>query len=233
MDGICFASCLSSKLNSCSVKRRPEYRTIKEDGQVQEEIKKSRFICHAKRVYSEEEARDFITAIKKEHYKATHNCSAFIVGERSEIKRTSDDGEPSGTAGIPMLGVLENHNLTNVCVVVTRYFGGIKLGAGGLIRAYAGSVALAVKEIGIIEIKEQAGIQIHMTYAQYQEYGNFLKEHNLIELETNFTDQVDTMIFIDKEKKDGIKADLIEFFNGKVTLTDKGLREVEVPVNLS
>ena len=210
-----------------------EYRTIKEDGQVQEEIKKSRFICHTKRVYNEEEARDFISAIKKEHYKATHNCSAFIVGERSEIKRTSDDGEPSGTAGIPMLGVLENHNLTNVCVVVTRYFGGIKLGAGGLIRAYAGSVALAVKEIGIIEIKEQAGIQIHMTYAQYQEYGNFLKEHNLIELETNFTDQVDTMIFIDKEKKDGIKAELIEFFNGKVTLTDKGLREVEVPVNLS
>ena len=210
-----------------------EYRTIKEDGQVQEEIKKSRFICHAKRVYSEEEARDFITAIKKEHYKATHNCSAFIVGERSEIKRTSDDGEPSGTAGVPMLGVLENHNLTNVCVVVTRYFGGIKLGAGGLIRAYAGSVALAVKEIGIIEIKEQAGIQIHMSYAQYQEYGNFLKEHNLIELETNFTDQVDTMIFVDKERKDDIKADLIEFFNGKVTLTDKGLREVEVPVNLS
>ena len=210
-----------------------EYRTIKEDGQVQEEIKKSRFICHAKRVYTEDEARDFISAIKKEHYKATHNCSAFIVGERSEIKRTSDDGEPSGTAGVPMLGVLENHNLTNVCVVVTRYFGGIKLGAGGLIRAYAGSVALAVKEIGIIEIKEQAGIQIHMTYAQYQEYGNFLKEHNLMELETNFTDQVDTMIFIDKEKKDGIKADLIEFFNGKVTLTDKGLRKVEAPVNLS
>ena len=210
-----------------------EYRTIKEDGQVQEEIKKSRFICHAKRVYNEEEARDFISAIKKEHYKATHNCSAFIVGERSEIKRTSDDGEPSGTAGIPMLGVLENHNLNNDCVVVTRYFGGIKLGAGGLIRAYAGSVALAVKEIGIIEIKEQAGIQIHMTYAQYQEYGNFLKEHNLIELETNFTDQVDTILFIDKEKKDGIKADLIEFFNGKVTLTDKGLREVEIPVNLS
>ena len=209
-----------------------EYRTIKEDGQVQEEIKKSRFICHAKRVYNEEEARDFISAIKKEHYKATHNCSAFIVGERSEIKRTSDDGEPSGTAGVPMLGVLENHNLTNVCVVVTRYFGGIKLGAGGLIRAYAGSVALAVKEIGIVEIKEQAGISIQMSYAQYQEYGNFLKENNLIELETNFTDQVDTMIFVDKERKDDIKADLIEFFNGKVTLTDKGLREVEVPVNL-
>ena len=209
-----------------------EFRTIKEDGQVQEEIKKSRFICHAKRVYSEEEARDFITAIKKEHYKATHNCSAFIVGERSEIKRTSDDGEPSGTAGVPMLGVLENHNLTNVCVVVTRYFGGIKLGAGGLIRAYAGSVALAVKEIGIIEIKEQAGIAIQMSYAQYQEYSNFLKEHNLMELETTFTDQIDTIIYLDKEEKENTKAALVEFFNGKVTLTDQGLREVEVPVNL-
>ena len=209
-----------------------EFRTIKEDGQVQEEIKKSRFICHAKRVYSEEEARAFITAIKKEHYKATHNCSAFIIGERSEIKRTSDDGEPSGTAGVPMLGVLENHNLTNVCVVVTRYFGGIKLGSGGLIRAYAGSVALAVKEIGIVEIKEQAGIQIQMSYAQYQEYGNFLKEHNLMELETNFTDQVDTIIFVDKEDKEDTNAALIEFFNGKVILTDQGLREVEVPVNL-
>ena len=209
-----------------------EFRTIKEDGQVQEEIKKSRFICHAKRVYSEEEARDFITAIKKEHYKATHNCSAFIIGERSEIKRTSDDGEPSGTAGIPMLGVLENHNLTNVCVVVTRYFGGIKLGAGGLIRAYASSVALAVKEIGIIETKEQAGIAIQLSYAQYQEYSNFLKEHNLIELDTNFTDQVDTMIYVNKEEKENIKAALVEFFNGKVTLTDQGLREVEVPVNL-
>ena len=210
-----------------------EFRTIREDGQVQEEIKKSRFICHAKRVYREEEARDFITAIKKEHYKATHNCSAFIIGERSEIKRTSDDGEPSGTAGVPMLGVLENHNLTNICVVVTRYFGGIKLGAGGLIRAYAGSVALAVKEIGIIEIKEQAGIQIQMTYAQYQEYGNFLKDHNLMEIETNFTDQVETMIFVDKENKEHIKSELIEFYNGKVILVDKGLREVEVPVNLA
>ena len=209
-----------------------EFKTIKENGQVQEEIKKSRFICHAKRVYSEEEARDFITAIKKEHYKATHNCSAFVVGERSEIKRTSDDGEPSGTAGVPMLGVLENHNLTNVCVVVTRYFGGIKLGAGGLIRAYAGSVALAVKEIGIIEIKEQAGIAIQMSYAQYQEYSNFLREHKLTEIDTNFTDQIDTIIYVDKEEKENIKSALVEFFNGKVTLTDQGLREVEVPVNL-
>ena len=182
-----------------------EYRTIRQDGQAQEEIKKSRFICHAKRVYSEEEARDFIAAIKKEHYKATHNCSAFIVGEKSEIKRTSDDGEPSGTAGVPMLGVMENHQVTNVCFVVTRYFGGIKLGAGGLIRAYAGSVSLAI---------------------------NFLKAEDLIEFDTEFTDLVATTIYIDKQDKEPLEQKLIEFFNGKIQIDDQGLREVEIPLTV-
>ena len=209
-----------------------EYRTIRQDGQAQEEIKKSRFICHAKRVYSEEEARDFIAAIKKEHYKATHNCSAFIVGEKSQIKRTSDDGEPSGTAGVPMLGVMENHQLTNVCFVVTRYFGGIKLGAGGLIRAYAGSVALAIKEIGLIEIKEQAGLRLKMSYSQYQNFDNFLKAEDLIEFDTEFTDLVVTTIYIDKQEKEPLEQKLIEFFNGKIQIDDQGLREVEIPLTV-
>ncbi|CEL90972.1 YigZ family protein [Streptococcus sanguinis] len=205
-----------------------EFKTIKEDGMVQEEIKKSRFICHVKRVYSEEEARAFIAAIKKEHYKATHNCSAFVIGEKSDIKRTSDDGEPSGTAGVPMLGVLEKHNLTNLCVVVTRYFGGIKLGAGGLIRAYAGSVTLAIKEIGLVEIKEQAGLRLQLSYSQYQDFTNFLKVQNLEETDTIFTELVDTTIYIDKNIKEITKRNLTEFFNGKIELTDLGLREVEV-----
>ena len=209
-----------------------EYRTIRQDGQAQEEIKKSRFICHAKCVYSEEEARDFIAAIKKEHYKATHNCSAFIVGEKSEIKRTSDDGEPSGTAGVPMLGVMENHQVTNVCFVVTRYFGGIKLGAGGLIRAYAGSVALAIKEIGLIEIKEQAGLRLKMSYSQYQNFDNFLKAEDLIEFDTEFTDLVATTIYIDKQEKEPLEQKLIEFFNGKIQIDDQGLREVEIPLTV-
>lgn len=209
-----------------------EYRTIRQDGQAQEEIKKSRFICHAKRVYSEEEARNFIAAIKKEHYKATHNCSAFIVGEKSEIKRTSDDGEPSGTAGVPMLGVMENHQLTNVCFVVTRYFGGIKLGAGGLIRAYAGSVALAIKEIGLIEIKEQAGLRLKMSYSQYQNFDNFLKAEDLIEFDTEFTDLVATTIYIDKQEKEPLEQKLVEFFNGKTQIDDQGLREVEIPLTV-
>ena len=207
-----------------------EFKTIKENGRVEEEIKKARLICHVKRVETEEEARDFINSIKKEHYKATHNCSAFILGEKSEIKRTSDDGEPSGTAGIPMLGVLESHQLTNLCVVVTRYFGGIKLGAGGLIRAYAGSVALAVKEIGLVEIKEQVGLRLQLSYSQYQEYANFLKSENLMEFDTEFTDSVATTIFVNKEDQNRIEEGLIEFFNGKVQLSNQVIRQVEVPI---
>ncbi|MGO5579521.1 YigZ family protein [Streptococcus milleri] len=210
-----------------------EFRTIKEDGQVQEEIKKSRFICHIKRVTTENEARNFIQAVKKEHYKATHNCSAFILGERSEMKRSSDDGEPSGTAGVPMLGVLENHQLTNVCAVVTRYFGGTKLGAGGLIRAYSSSVALAIKEIGIVHIKEQLGLRIALSYSQYQELPNFLKAKHLQEQDTSFTEQVQTTIFVDKDDKDSVIEELIELFNGKIDITDQGLRKVEVPISLS
>ena len=207
-----------------------EFKTIKEDGMVQEEIKKSRFICHVKRVYSEEEARAFIAAIKKEHYKATHNCSAFIIGEKSDIKRTSDDGEPSGTAGVPMLGVLEKHKLTNLCVVVTRYFGGIKLGAGGLIRAYAGSVALAIKEIGLVEIKEQAGLRLKLSYSQYQDFTNFLKAENLTEYDTEFTDTVSTLLFVDKGERELLKDKLTEFFKGKLEMMNQGLRQVEVPL---
>lgn len=210
-----------------------EFRTIKEDGQVQEEIKKSRFICHIKRVTTEDEARNFIQAVKKEHYKATHNCSAFILGERSEMKRISDDGEPSGTAGVPMLGVLENHQLTNVCAVVTRYFGGIKLGAGGLIRAYAGSVALAIKEIGSVHIKEQLGLRLTLSYSQYQELPNFLKAKQLQEQDTAFTDQVQTTIFVDKDDKESVIESLIELFNGKIDIVEQGLRKVEVPISLS
>ena len=210
-----------------------EFRTIKEDGQVQEEIKKSRFICHIKRVTTENEARNFIQAVKKEHYKATHNCSAFILGERSEMKRSSDDGEPSGTAGVPMLGVLENHQLTNVCAVVTRYFGGTKLGAGGLIRAYSSNVALAIKEIGIVHIKEQLGLRIALSYSQYQELPNFLKANHLQEQDTSFTEQVQTTIFVDKDDKDSIIEELIELFNGKIDIVEQGLRNVEVPSSFS
>lgn len=207
-----------------------EFKTIKEDGIVEEEIKKSRFICFMKRVTNEEEAREFINKIKKEHYKATHNCSAFILGENMKIKRSSDDGEPSGTAGIPMLTVLENHELTNVATVVTRYFGGVKLGAGGLIRAYAGAVAKAVKEIGMVQVKEQEGLFISMSYAQYQEFANWRAGHGLEEHETQFTTDVSTMIFVDMEDVGQTVASLTEFYHGKVLVEQADSRIVEVPI---
>ncbi len=208
-----------------------EFKTIKEDGSIEIEIKKSRFICYLKRVRTEEDARDFITSIKKEHHKANHNCSAFILGERAEIKRSSDDGEPSGTAGVPMLTVLENHELTNLAVVVTRYFGGIKLGVGGLIRAYAGAVAEAIKRIGCVEVKEQQGLELTLTYSQYQDFNNWCVTQNLAECDTQFLENISTTLYLDKEAVEKTMADLIEHYHGKIEMNKTGVRVVEVPIN--
>ena len=208
-----------------------EYITIKEDGVVEEEIKKSRFICHLKRVKTEDEARDFIHRIKKEHHKANHNCSCFILGENAEIKRSSDDGEPSGTAGVPMLTVLEKQGLTDTVAVVTRYFGGIKLGAGGLIRAYAGSVAKAIAEIGMVLVKEQEGITVHLDYAQYQEFANWRNKHGLDEYDTQFLADIETTIYTDKNQVETILADLEDFYHGKVHAKTSGNRIVELPLH--
>ena len=125
--------------------------TIVRDFQHEIVIEKSRFICTLKKTATEEEAQDFIKDTKKKYWDATHNCSAYIIGESGMAQRSNDDGEPSGTAGLPMLEVLRKNNLHNVAAVVTRYFGGIKLGAGGLVRAYTNSVASAIEEAGIAE----------------------------------------------------------------------------------
>lgn len=204
------------------------YKTIKEDGIVEEEIKKSRFICHLKRISREEEGRDYIAQIKKEHYKANHSCSAMIIGEDGLLKRSSDDGEPSGTAGVPMLTVLEKQELTNVVAVVTRYFGGIKLGAGGLIRAYAGSVANATKEIGLVEVKEQEGIKLELSYPQYQTLANFLQAEGLQEFDTEFLDQVTSYLYLDPENVEGVLERLNDFYQGKLSWQKSGSKIVEV-----
>lgn len=207
------------------------FKTISKNNIVEQEIKKSRFICHLKRVTSEEEAREFIASIKKEHYKANHSCSAMIIGENSEIKRSSDDGEPSGTAGVPMLTVLEKQELTNVVAVVTRYFGGIKLGAGGLIRAYAGAVANAIEHTGLVQVKEQIGLSLELSYPQYQTFANFLETQGLQESQPEFSDKIKTTIYVDPEKVQDCTDALIEFYNGKVTLEKSGQQVVEVPLS--
>jgi uncharacterized YigZ family protein len=125
--------------------------TVARDYEHEIVIEKSKFICTLKKVASEEEAQDFIKMMKKKYWNATHNCSAYIIGTKGLAERSNDDGEPSGTAGLPMLEVLRKNELHNVVAVVTRYFGGIKLGAGGLVRAYTNSVVEALNEAGIAE----------------------------------------------------------------------------------
>ena len=137
-----------------------KYYTVNKSGSAQLVIQKSRFIGYIKRVETEEAAQKFIDTIKKKHYDATHNCSAYIIGEHDQIQKANDDGEPSGTAGVPILEVLKKQNLKDTAVVVTRYFGGIKLGAGGLIRAYGSTTSKAIKATGIVQRQLVQGISI-------------------------------------------------------------------------
>lgn len=195
------------------------YRTIKQDHQYEIEIKKSRFICSLKRIDSEEEAKTFIQQLKKEHWKANHNCSAFVLGERSEIQRSSDDGEPSGTAGVPMLEVLKKKELINVCAVVTRYFGGTKLGAGGLIRAYSSSIAQAIDDIGIVEGRLQQEVLIQLSYANWGKLENFLTAQTIAVKDTQFTDQVVVTCMVDEAQVAAFEDQITDLLNGQATFT--------------
>ncbi|MDT2417570.1 YigZ family protein [Enterococcus avium] len=196
-----------------------KYRTIKEDNQHEVEIKKSRFICFLKRIETEEEAKAFIQQIKKEHWKANHNCSAFVLGDHHEIQRSSDDGEPSGTAGVPMLEVLKKNDLINVCAVVTRYFGGTKLGAGGLIRAYSGSVAQAIVHTGIVEGRLQQEVFVQLDYSNWGKMENFIASENLAVKDTQFTDRVVVICMVDENQFDDFEAQVTDLLNGQVSFT--------------
>ena len=196
-----------------------KYRTIKEDNQHEVEIKKSRFICFLKRIETEEEAKAFIQQIKKEHWKANHNCSAFVLGDHHEIQRSSDDGEPSGPAGVPMLEVLKKNDLINVCAVVTRYFGGTKLGAGGLIRAYSGSVAQAIVHTGIVEGRLQQEVFVQLDYSNWGKMENFIASENLAVKDTQFTDRVVVTCMVDENQVADFEAQVTDLLNGQVSFT--------------
>ncbi|AYW46927.1 YigZ family protein [Tetragenococcus osmophilus] len=192
------------------------YHTIQKDGQAELEIKKSRFICSLKRVYTEQEAKDFIQQLKKEHWKANHNCSAFMIGQENEIQRSSDDGEPAGTAGHPMLEVLKKQELINVCAVVTRYFGGIKLGAGGLIRAYSHSVSHALEETNIVEGTLHQEVYVTIDYSLLGKLQNFLEQQNYIVEDTQFLENVTTCALV-QDTEPFITA-ITELLNGQAEL---------------
>lgn len=194
-----------------------------------EEIKKSKFICQLARVETEEEARTFIAQIKSENPKANHNCWTYTLGERQEIQRMSDDGEPSGTAGVPMLEILKKREITDVVAVVTRYFGGIKLGAGGLIRAYAGAVAHALDTVGLVELVEQQGFLLQLDYSLYDSLRRYLQEQGLQMSEPQFTSDVQLSCFVNLDEAEAFLLNLKEQFNDKIAATKTEIRPIEVP----
>lgn len=206
------------------------YRTIKKNGIHEIDIKKSRFICHLKRVKTEEEAVAFIDEIKKEHWKATHNCSAYTLGMNDEIQRAHDDGEPSGTAGVPMLEIFLKRDLKNVAAVVTRYFGGVKLGAGGLIRAYGGAVNEAVKEIGMIERQLQLLIDVTVSYSLSGGVEHSLRQANYTVQDTSYAENVTFHCVVPIEDEESFKNDMINWTSdeAKIEVGKKAWIEVDI-----
>ena len=166
------------------------YKTVRQAGSKEIVIKKSRFIGHVMPVETEEEAVAFIEEIKKKHWNATHNCSAYMIGERDEIQKQSDDGEPSGTAGKPILEVIRNQGRKNVAIVVTRYFGGIMLGAGGLIRAYTDGAVAAIESGEPITRVLHREIFVELDYTWLGKVENELRNRNVRMGETNLADTV-------------------------------------------
>ncbi|WP_018752962.1 YigZ family protein [Paenibacillus sanguinis] len=167
-----------------------KYKTVRQAGEKEIVIKKSRFIGHVKPVETEADAILFIEEIKKKHWNATHNCSAYMIGERDEIQKQSDDGEPSGTAGKPILEVIRNQGLKNVAIVVTRYFGGIMLGAGGLIRAYTDGAVAAIEAGEAVTQMLHQEVYVELDYTWLGKVENELRSRNIRTGETMFTEKV-------------------------------------------
>ena len=195
-------------------------------------VDKSRFITTIYPCTTEEEAQAFIGRINKEFWDATHNCTAYALGPKQEQQRSSDNGEPSGTAGKPMLEVLKKTGITNVAVVVTRYFGGIKLGAGGLIRAYSHSVAeslrLAPKELHTTRTQLQATID----YSLYGAVERFVQDKKL-HYEANFGEHVTVTILVPPTNVEGIQKELQDMSHGAATCTILDAIEVVLPLDES
>lgn len=177
--------------------------------------KKSRFIATVVPVESEDEALEFIAAMKKKYWNATHNCSAFVIGENYEIQRCSDDGEPQGTAGRPMLDVLLGEEIHNAAVVVTRYFGGTLLGTGGLVRAYSKSVQEGLRQSSIIEKKLGVLLQIKTDYNGIGKIQYLLGQRGLTIIHSDYTDVVMIETLVPQEQLEELKEAVTEGTNGR------------------
>lgn len=197
-----------------------QYKTVRSSGSQEIVIRKSRFIGHVMPVETEEEALQFIEDVKKQHWNATHNCSAYMIGERDEIQRQSDDGEPSGTAGKPILEVIRSQQVKNVAIVVTRYFGGIMLGAGGLIRAYTDGAVQALEAGGVVTRVLRREVFVEIEYTWLGKVENELRGRGIKTGETLFTDKVTLLCLPRNEEGDAFTAWITDLTGGQATVTE-------------
>ncbi|GAA0077821.1 YigZ family protein [Clostridium sp. CTA-5] len=195
------------------------YITIRNLGEDRFEEKKSEFIGYAKRVETEEEAKAFVAEIKNMHKQARHNCWAYVVGENLNIQRYSDDGEPQGTAGIPILEVMKKAGITDCAIVVTRYFGGVLLGTGGLTRAYTKGASIAIKSAGIVEKVLGVKISLEMDYDLLGKVQYICGQNSWHIEEVEYTDKVVAHILAEKDIVESIEGEMIESSSGKIIIT--------------
>ena len=196
-----------------------EYEVLKNgEGKIIE--KKSTFIGAVASVHSEQEALDFIATKKKEHYDARHNCFAYLVGDHNELMRSSDDGEPSGTAGRPMLDVLLGANVHNICVVVTRYFGGVLLGTGGLVRAYSKATEEGLKACTLLERHTGVHISLDVDYGLLGKVQYLLNERNIFVADSTYSDRVVFDVYVDDADAEPLKKELINQTNAQIKLEE-------------
>lgn len=204
-----------------------EYKTVEFENSDDFVEKKSRFIGYVKPVKTSDEALEFINKIKSKHWDATHNVYAYVLKENN-IQRYSDDGEPSGTAGVPVLDVILKNGLVDVCVVVTRYFGGILLGAGGLVRAYSHGSKIALESGNIITMAPCKILSVKVDYSFYERTNILLSEFNANIEETLFEESVKMTFSLKEDKVMLLSERLTELSNGKYVLTEVGEKFAKV-----
>lgn len=208
-----------------------KFITIKENSYDEFVEKKSTFITHLVRVTSEEEAREFIQKMKKKHYDATHVCSCYVVGDNNEITRANDDGEPSGTAGAPMLDVLVKNEIKNVCATVIRYFGGTKLGTGGLVRAYGGGVINALKNATLVERKDALEIRLELDYSLNGKIEYEIEKTNFIVNNLEYTNKIIYTIYVMEEDYDSFQSWIANLTNGQFKILSTHEKQLEFDIN--
>lgn len=197
-----------------------QYIMLSKGAQAELVEKKSRFIATIRPVSSEEEATAFIEEMKKKYYDARHNCSAFVIGSKGELTRSSDDGEPSGTAGRPMLEVLTGSGIRNIAVVVTRYFGGVLLGTGGLVRAYSGAVKMALEQCETITRRYGVQMLIKTDYNGVGKIQYLLGSKDVVIQDSVYAADVQMTVLVPIEEYDRLCKELVEATNGRVWLEE-------------